>query len=139
MTNSSLRSLKLRSQTKVRAGGEMSLCFPLMMGVSSHLGLTHLDLSGLSFSLNSETVQLSLGALASNTALSLNKLNISGWSFCCQITEKTSMMQSLRELFRTSRISQLDLSNCTRDLSCNQRQFSLYFELESEERARSLW
>ena len=139
VSNCSLRSLKVSSRTKEAAGAEMSLCFPLLLGVSSHLGLTNLDLSGLSFSLNSECLQLCLAALASNTALSLSKLNISGWSFCCQITEKTNMMQSLSELWRTSRISHFDLSHCTIDLSCNHRQFSLYFELEAEDRARSLW
>ena len=139
VSNSSLRSLKVRSRTQVTGVTETSLCFPLLVGVSSHLGLTHLDLSGLAFCLSSESLQLCLAALASNTALSLNKLNIAGWRFSCQITEKTNMMQSLSQLFRTSRISQLDLSHCTIDLSCNQRQFSLYFELESESGARSVW
>ena len=140
VSNCSLRSLKLSSRAEVSAGGgEISLCFPLLLGVSSHLGLTNLDLSGLQFSLDAESLQLSLAALASNTALSLEKLNIAGWSFCCQITEKTNMMRSLAELFRTSRISQLDLSHCRLELSCNTRQFSLYFEQESEQGARSLW
>ena len=55
------------------------------------------------------------------------------------ISEKTNMMQSLMELFRSSRLAHLDLSECVVQLNCNLRQFALYFELEEQGVARSLW
>ena len=49
------------------------------------------------------------------------------------------MMQGLIQYFKNSRISELNLSDCTVQLSCNQRQFALYFELEDKNVATSLW
>ena len=139
LSNCSLRCLRLRSSTRLADCGDMEPVFPLMVGVSCHLGLTELDLSGVAVSLNSESLQLCLAALSSTTALSLHTLNLSGWTFSCQMTEKTNLMQAVMEVLRTSRISRLNLSNCSLQLSCNQRLFTLYFELEEENRARSLW
>ena len=66
-------------------------------------------------------------------------MNLSGWMLKCNITEKTNMMQSLIQYFKNSRVAELDLSDCTVQLSCNQRQFALYFELEEKNVATSLW
>ena len=139
VSNSSLRSLTLRSSPQLSYYGQMEPSFPLLVGVSCHLGLTHLDLSGLRLTLHSESLELGLAALSSNTALSLGKVSLAGWTFCCQLTEKTNVMQAVMEVMRTSRISWLDLSQCSLQLSCNQRLFTLYFELEEQDRARSLW
>ena len=49
------------------------------------------------------------------------------------------MMQSMIQYFKNSRVSELSLSECDVKLSCNQRQFALYFELEEKHVARSLW
>ena len=49
------------------------------------------------------------------------------------------MMQSLIQYFKNSRVAELNLSECTVQLSCNQRQFALYFELEEKNVATSLW
>lgn len=48
-------------------------------------------------------------------------------------------MNSLIRYFRNSRISYLNISECTIKLWCNQRQFALYFEMEENNFARSLW
>ena len=44
------------------------------MGISCHLGLTKLDLSNLNIELDSESLELILAALSSNTALSLKEV-----------------------------------------------------------------
>ena len=86
-----------------------------------------------------EALELVLAGFSSNTALSLNKVSLSGWVFDCNITEKTGMMQSLIQVFKNSRISCLDLSSCHVKLGCNQRQFTLYFEMDDPCKSRSLW
>ena len=48
-------------------------------------------------------------------------------------------MNSLIQYFRNSRISSLNISKCNIKLWCNQRQFALYFEMEENNQARSLW
>ena len=48
-------------------------------------------------------------------------------------------MNSLIQYFRNSRISSFNVSECTIKLWCNQRQFALYFEMEENSFARSLW
>ena len=75
ITNSSLRSLTLSSKRPVDSTCfQIKFCFPLLMGVSCHLGLTNLDLSKLSIELDSESLELILAALSSNTALSLREV-----------------------------------------------------------------
>ena len=49
------------------------------------------------------------------------------------------MMKSLIQYFRNSRISSFNISECNIKLWCNQRQFALYFEMEENNQARSLW
>ena len=44
------------------------------MGISCHLGLTKLDLSNLNIELDTESLELILAALSSNTALSLTEV-----------------------------------------------------------------
>ena len=48
-------------------------------------------------------------------------------------------MQNMIQYFKTSRISEINLSNCNLNISSNQRQFALYFEMEEENVAKSLW
>lgn len=48
-------------------------------------------------------------------------------------------MSSLIQYFKNSRISSFNISECNIKLWCNQRQFALYFEMEENNQARSLW
>ena len=79
MTNSSLRSLTVTfDRTLSSKKGKtipIQFSFPLVFGISCHLGLTDLDLSGFPYELDSESLELVLAALSSNTALSLKKVN----------------------------------------------------------------
>ena len=134
MSNTSLRTLKI-SGSLPSDEKHVVWSFPLMLGISTHLGLVEVDLSGLSGILDSEALELVLAGFSSNTALSLNKVSLSGWVFDCNITEKTG----IKQVFKNSRISCLDLSYCQVKLGCNQRQFTLYFEMDDPFKSRSLW
>lgn len=48
-------------------------------------------------------------------------------------------MSSIIHYFKNSRVSSLDMTDCVIQLNCNLRQFALYFEMEDENVARSLW
>ncbi len=73
--NSSLRSLTLSSQRPLNSTCfQIKFVFPILMGISCHLGLTKLDLSNLNIELDSESLELILAALSSNTALSLKEV-----------------------------------------------------------------
>ena len=78
MTNSSLRSLKVSFNKNMSSNKGKTIpvqfSFPLLFGISCHLGLIDLDLSGFPFELDSESLELILAALSSNTALSLKKV-----------------------------------------------------------------
>ena len=140
-TNSSLKSLTVTSRNSITEyfikGIQFS--FPLLCGLSCHLGITEIDFSKIDIVMDSEALQVALSAFSSNTALSLEKVTLSGWKFKCSISEKTNIMQQLIQYFKNSRISQLNLSKCQAEISCNQRQFALYFEIEEQDVARSLW
>ena len=88
MSNTSLKTLKI-SGSLPSDEKTVAWSFPLLLGISSHLGLVTVDLSGLRAVLDSESLELVLAGFSSNTASSLDKLNLSGWTFDCQITEKT--------------------------------------------------
>lgn len=73
--NSSLRSLTLSSKRPLNSTCfQIKFVFPILMGISCHLGLTKLDLSNLNIELDSESLELILAALSSNTALSLKEV-----------------------------------------------------------------
>ena len=73
--NSSLRSLTLSSKRPLYSTSfQIIFVFPILMGVSCHLGLTKLDLSNLYIELDSESLELILAALSYNTALSLKEV-----------------------------------------------------------------
>ena len=135
LSNTSLRSLSLHG---CLPSAPVSWAFPLCLSISSHLGLVSLDLSGLPLSLTTDSLHLCLAAFSSNTALSLNSLNISGWSFDLSMTDKTGLVAGLSSLFSTSRLASLDLSGCSVQLSCGPRIHSLYFQEQERGRARCL-
>ena len=73
--NSSLRSLTLSSKRSLNSTCfQTKFEFPILMGISCHLGLTRLDLSNLNIELDSESLELILAALSYNTALSLKEV-----------------------------------------------------------------
>lgn len=73
--NSSLRSLTLSSKRPLNSTCfKIKFVFPILMGISCHLGLTKLDLSNLNIELDSESLELILAALSYNTALSLKEV-----------------------------------------------------------------
>ena len=73
--NSSLRCLTLSSKRPLNSTCfQIKFVFPILMGISCHLGLTKLDLSNLNIELDSESLELILAALSSNTALSLKEV-----------------------------------------------------------------
>ena len=76
MTNSSLRILAVSNKGMQIQDSliQITYFFPLLFGISCHLGLAELDLSQLNISMDAESLELSLAALSSNTALSLNKV-----------------------------------------------------------------
>ena len=80
-TNTSLRTLVISTKQpcynmKTSAAAPVSYSFPLLLGISCHIGLTDLDLSGLKMKIDSETLELTLSAFSSNTALSLQTVKI---------------------------------------------------------------
>ena len=79
MTNSSLRILAVSNKGMKTQDSliQITYFFPLLFGISCHLGLTELDLSQLNISMDAESLEFSLAALSSNTALSLKKV------ICC--------------------------------------------------------
>ena len=75
VSNSSLRSLTLSSKWALPSTSyQTKFFFPILMGISCHLGLTKLDLANLNIELDTESLELILAALSSNTALSLTEV-----------------------------------------------------------------
>ena len=130
LANASLKTLRLGSALRGEFPSEVCCWpFPLLLAVSFHLSLVHLDLSGLPFSLTTDGFTLCLAALSSNTALSLSRLNLSGWTFNLTLTDKSQLVERLSKLFSTSRLEMLELASCKIKLTCSPRLLSLYFQV----------
>ena len=139
LANASLKTLRLGSVHRGEFPSEMCCWpFPLLLAVSFHLSLVHLDLSGLPLSLTTDGFTLCLAALSSNTALSLSRLNLSGWTFNLTLTDKSQLVERLSKLFSTSRLEKLELAGCQIKLTCSPRLLSLYFQVVVQKPLNSL-
>ncbi|XP_023323770.1 uncharacterized protein LOC111697866 [Eurytemora carolleeae] len=68
LRNHSLKTLMLNSSEFLESE-DTYISFPLLMAISTNVGLSELDLSGMKLSMSSDEVSLALYALSSNTAL----------------------------------------------------------------------
>ena len=80
-TNTSLKNLTISTKVSSKPDSQIpksttvSFAFPLLFGVSCHIGLTDLNLSGMKMKMDSESLELILAAFSSNTALSLKMVS----------------------------------------------------------------